>query len=133
MANIFNYPTTTNVLRTDTFDEWKNKTNDIKSHTLYVQSLIGDFNSLTTESKTVVGAFNEIVIDITGIGNDIGDTSAISSGNIANYNEERNFSESDNLVGAINDLNDYLYDKIVKDVSTEKSARDREILIYKIK
>jgi hypothetical protein len=125
MANIFNYPTTTNVLRTDTFDEWKNKTNDIKSHTLYVQSLIGDFNSLTTESKTVVGAFNEIVGDITGIGNDIGDTSAISSGNIANYNEERNFSESDDLVGAINDLNDYLYDKIVKDVSTEKSAREQ--------
>lgn len=124
MANIFNYPTTTNVLRTDTFDEWKNKTNDIKSHTLYVQSLIGDFNNLTTESKTVVGAFNEIVVDITGIGNDIGDTSAISSGNIVNYAEERNFSESDNLVGAINDLNDYLYGKIVRDVSTEKRARE---------
>ena len=125
MANIFNYPTTTNVLRTDTFDEWKNKTNDIKSHTLYVQSLIGDFNSLVTESKTVVGAFNEIVVDITGIGNDIGDISKISNGDIADYNEERNFTESNNLVDSINDLNDYLYDKIVTDVNTEKRAREQ--------
>lgn len=55
----FTYPSIVEVLRTDTFDTWAKKTNEIRDHSLYVQSLLGDFNQLTTDSKTIVGAFNE--------------------------------------------------------------------------
>jgi len=95
----FNYPSTNNVLRTDTFDAWKNKTNELNSHTLYVASLLGDFGNLATNNKTVVGAFNEIHSETDINAARIGDVSTLSS----------NFTAASNLSSAVNDL----YSKVI--------------------
>ena len=90
----FNYPSTNNVLRTDTFDAWKNKTNELNSHTLYVASLLGNFANLDTSNKTVVGAFNEIHSETDTNTANIGDVSSLSSA----------FTSASNLSTAMNNL-----------------------------
>ncbi len=90
----FNYPSTNNVLRTDTFDTWKNKTNELNSHTLYVASLLGDFANLDTNNKTVVGAFNEIHSET--------DTNTANIGDVASLNSA--FTSASNLSTAMNNL-----------------------------
>ena len=90
----FNYPSTNNVLRTDTFDTWKNKTNELNSHTLYVASLLGNFANLNTNNKTVVGAFNEIHSETDTNTANIGDVASLSSA----------FTSASNISSAMNDL-----------------------------
>ena len=90
----FNYPSTNNVLRTDTFDTWKNKTNELNSHTLYVASLLGNFANLNTGNKTVVGAFNEIHSETDTNTANIGDVASLSSA----------FTSASNISSAMNDL-----------------------------
>ena len=90
----FNYPSTNNVLRTDTFDTWKNKTNELNSHTLYVASLLGNFANLNTSNKTVVGAFNEIHSETDTNTANIGDVASLSSA----------FTTASNLSTAMNNL-----------------------------
>lgn len=90
----FNYPTTNNVLRTDTFDAWKNKTNELNSHGLYIESLIGNFNNLNTANKTIVGAFNEIHGET--------DVNTANIGDVASLNSA--YTSASNLSTAMNNL-----------------------------
>ena len=90
----FNYPTTNNVLRTDTFDAWKNKTNQLNSHGLYIESLIGNFNNLNTANKTIVGAFNEIHGET--------DVNTANIGDVASLNSA--YTSASNLSTAMNNL-----------------------------
>tara|TARA_B100001248_G_scaffold262581_1_gene259628 strand:+ start:11735 stop:13411 length:1677 start_codon:yes stop_codon:yes gene_type:complete len=90
----FNYPTTDNVLRTDTFDAWKNKTNQLNSHGLYIESLIGNFNNLNTANKTIVGAFNEIHGET--------DVNTANIGDVASLNSA--YTTASNLSTAMNNL-----------------------------
>ena len=90
----FNYPTTNNVLRTDTFDAWKNKTNQLNSHGLYIESLIGNFNNLNTANKTIVGAFNEIHGET--------DVNTANIGDVASLNSA--YTTASNLSTAMNNL-----------------------------
>ena len=90
----FNYPTTNNVLRTDTFDTWKTKTNQLNSHGLYIESLIGNFNNLNTANKTIVGAFNEIHGET--------DVNTANIGDVASLNSA--YTSATNLSTAMNNL-----------------------------
>ena len=90
----FNYPSTNNVLRTDTFDTWKNKTNQLNSHGLYIESLIGNFNNLNTANKTIVGAFNEIHGET--------DVNTANIGDVASLNSA--YTTASNLSTAMNNL-----------------------------
>ena len=90
----FNYPSTNIVLRTDTFDTWKNKTNQLNSHGLYIESLIGNFNNLNTTNKTIVGAFNEIHGET--------DVNTANIGDVASLNSA--YTTASNLSTAMNNL-----------------------------
>jgi hypothetical protein len=109
----FNYPSTNNVLRTDTFDTWKTKTNELNSHTLYVASLLGDFAGLNTNNKTVVGAFNEIHSETDTNTANIGDVASLSSA----------FTSASNLSTAMNNLYTTSTNYTNSQVSSEASAR----------
>lgn len=109
----FNYPSTNNVLRTDTFDTWKTKTNELNSHTLYVASLLGDFAGLNTNNKTVVGAFNEIHSETDTNTANIGDVASLSSA----------FTSASNLSTAMNNLYTTSTNYTNTQVSSEASAR----------
>ena len=45
------YPTLVSVLNTDTFEEWRKKTNSIITFNESVRTNIGDLNLLSTEDK----------------------------------------------------------------------------------
>ncbi len=109
----FNYPSTNNVLRTDTFDTWKNKTNELNSHTLYVASLLGDFAGLNTNNKTVVGAFNEIHSETDTNTANIGDVASLSSA----------FTSASNLSTAMNNLYTTSTNYTDTQVANEASSR----------
>jgi hypothetical protein len=54
------YPEINEVLQTDTFENWRNKTNKIKLHSDYIEVVFGDWAGLkTTNKNTFVGSLNE--------------------------------------------------------------------------
>ena len=108
----FTYPSLTQVIRTDTFDTWANKTNEIRGHSLYVQALIGDFNELNTDSKNIVGAFNE--------------HETLINKNIENIGPLPNLYdvyEGANIVESINNAYDTLINYVDTEVANEASLR----------
>ena len=55
------YPTLVSVLTTDTFEEWRKKTNSMILHTEAGRQNIGDLGLLNTDSKvSIVNAINEV-------------------------------------------------------------------------
>ena len=112
------YPNLTenSVLRTDTFDTWKNKTNVLNNHSSYVESLLGNFELLDTAAGTVVNAFNEIHSEVNLNTARIGDVSSLNS----------TFSTSSNLVSAANDLwassVSYTNTQVASETSSRESA-----------
>jgi hypothetical protein len=76
------------VLSTDSIDQWRSKTNDISTN-------LGDVDSLTTTSQTVIGAINELdgeQGELTGL------VTANKSNLVAAVNEIK--TDFDNLSGA---------------------------------
>lgn len=108
----FTYPSLTQVIRTDTFDVWATKTNEIRDHALYVQALVGDFNGLSTDSKTVVGAFNE---HETLINTNISNIGPLGSIDIAYAGA--------NLVESLNNAHDVSVAYTDSEVLSEKNSR----------
>ncbi len=108
----FTYPSLTQVIRTDTFDTWANKTNSIRDHALYVQALVGDFNGLSTDSKTVVGAFNE---HETHINTNIANIGPLGSIDVA--------YAGSNIVESLNNVHDVL--EAYTDTEVQKEKLDR--------
>jgi hypothetical protein len=54
------YPEINEVLQTDTFEDWRNKTNKIKLHSDYIEVIFGNWSGLKTSNKnTFVGSLNE--------------------------------------------------------------------------
>ena len=112
------YPNLTenSVLRTDTFDTWKNKTNVLNNHSSYVESLLGNFELLDTAASTVVNAFNEIHSEVNLNTAKIGDVSSLNS----------TFSTSSDLVSAANDLwassVSYTNTQVASEASSRESA-----------
>ena len=109
----FTYPSLTQVIRTDTFDVWATKTNEIRDHALYVQALVGDFNGLSTDSKTVVGAFNE---HETLINTNISNIGPLGSIDVAYAGA--------NLVESLNNAHDVSVAYTDSEVLSEKNSRN---------
>ena len=108
------YPTLVSVLTTDTFEEWRKKTNSMISHTEAGKDNIGDLSLLSTEDKfSIVNAINEVhnEIDLTGIS--IGDLTLLNS----------DISAVD-LVSAINKNYEYQKNNTDTQISTEKTNRE---------
>lgn len=54
------YPEINEVLQTDTFEDWRNKTNKIKLHSDYIEVVFGNWSGLKTTNKdTFVSSLNE--------------------------------------------------------------------------
>jgi hypothetical protein len=54
------YPEINEVLQTDTFEDWRNKTNKIKLHSDYIEVIFGNWSGLKTTNKdTFVNSLNE--------------------------------------------------------------------------
>jgi len=54
------YPEINEVLQTDTFEDWRNKTNKIKLHSDYIEVVFGNWSGLKTTNKdTFVNSLNE--------------------------------------------------------------------------
>lgn len=55
------YPTLVSVIQTDTFEEWRVKTNSMIAHTEAAAQNVGNLNFLNTDGQsTIVDAINEV-------------------------------------------------------------------------
>jgi hypothetical protein len=108
------YPTLVSVLNTDTFEEWRKKTNSMILHTEAGRQNIGDLGLLNTDSKvTIVNAINEVDSHADENTQTIGNLSLLKS----------DISAVD-LVTAIN--NNYDWQKINTDSQIDKEVIDRK-------
>ena len=108
------YPTLVSVLTTDTFEEWRKKTNSMILHTEAGRQNIGDLGLLNTDSKvSIVNAINEVVAHADQNTQNIGNLSLLNS----------DISDVD-LVSAIN--NNYDWQKINTDSQIDKEVIDRK-------
>ena len=108
------YPTLVSVLNTDTFEEWRKKTNSMIVHTEAGKENIGDLGLLSTDDKfSIVNAINEVDNNT--------DTNTQSIGNLTLL--ESDISAVD-LVSAIN--NNYSWQKTNTDSQIDKEVIDRK-------
>ena len=108
------YPTLVNVLPSDTFEQWRIKTNSVMAHAEAGAVNLGNVNFLTTDAKTsVVDAINEV--------NSHSDQNSILIGNLDNLKVE--IKKSD-LVTSINEHFDYQVSNTNTQVTTERTARE---------
>jgi len=108
------YPTLVSVLTTDTFEEWRKKTNSMILHTEAGRQNIGDLGLLNTDSKvSIVNAINEVDAHADQNTQNIGNLSLLNS----------DISAVD-LVSAIN--NNYDWQKINTDSQIDKEVIDRK-------
>ena len=108
------YPTLVSVLTTDTFEEWRKKTNSMISHTEAGKENIGDLGLLSTDDKfSIVNAINEVDAHVDANTQIIGNLSLLKS----------DISAVD-LVSAIN--NNYDYQKKNTDDQIDKEVIDRK-------
>ena len=108
------YPTLVSVLNTDTFEEWRKKTNSMISHTEAGKENIGDLGLLSTDDKfSIVNAINEVDAHVDANTQIIGNLSLLKS----------DISAVD-LVSAIN--NNYDYQKKNTDDQIDKEVIDRK-------
>ena len=107
------YPKLEPVLTTDTFEEWRKKTNSMIVHTEAGKENIGDLGLLSTDDKfSIVNAINEVDNNT--------DTNTQSIGNLTLL--ESDISAVD-LVSAIN--NNYSWQKTNTDSQIDKEVIDR--------
>jgi hypothetical protein len=108
------YPTLVNVLPSDTFEQWRIKTNSIMTHAESAAVNLGNLNFLTTDAKSsAVDAINEV--------NSHSDANAALIGNLDNLKVE--IKKSD-LVTSINEHFDYQVSNTNTQVTTERTARE---------
>tara|TARA_E500000331_G_C17264317_1_gene716545 strand:+ start:839 stop:2290 length:1452 start_codon:yes stop_codon:yes gene_type:complete len=108
------YPTLISVLTTDTFEQWRQKTNSMISHTEAGKENIGDLSLLSTEDKfSIVNAINEVHNEVDSTGISIGDLTLLNS----------DISAVD-LVSAINKNYEYQKNNTGTQISTEKTNRE---------
>jgi hypothetical protein len=108
------YPTLVNVLPSDTFEQWRIKTNSVMAHAEAGAVNLGNVNFLTTDAKTnAVDAINEV--------NSHSDANAALIGNLDNLKVE--IKKSD-LVTSINEHFDYQISNTNTQVTTERTARE---------
>jgi len=108
------YPTLVNVLPSDTFEQWRIKTNSVMAHAEAGAVNLGNVNFLTTDAKTsVVDAINEV--------NSHSDQNSILIGNLDNLKVE--IKKSD-LVTSINEHFDFQVSNTNTQVTTERTARE---------
>ena len=108
------YPKLEPVLTTDTFEEWRKKTNSMISEIEAGKENIGDLSLLSTEDKfSIVNAINEVHNEVDSIGIYIGDLTLLNS----------DISAVD-LVSAINKNYEYQKNNTDTQISTEKTNRE---------
>lgn len=108
------YPTLVNVLPSDTFEQWRIKTNSVMAHAEAGAVNLGNVNFLTTDAKSsAVDAINEV--------NSHSDQNSILIGNLDNLKVE--IKKSD-LVTSINEHFDYQVSNTNTQVTTERTARE---------
>ena len=108
------YPTLVNVLPSDTFEQWRIKTNSVMAHAEASVVNLGNVNFLTTDAKSsAVDAINEV--------NSHSDQNSALIGNLDNLKVE--IKKSD-LVTSINEHFDYQVSNTNTQVTNEKNARE---------
>jgi len=124
------YPTTSEVLRTDTFDSWATKTNQNRASLLYTQNLIGADDGLNTTAQNVVGAVNEVKTKTDNVETLVGNLTDIDASyrgtSISNTIESLHVKLSGDLSGqidsSVNALNQTLTQSLNNVNSTLTSA-----------
>lgn len=91
------YPTLVDVITSDTFEEWRKKTNSMIAHAQASQSNLGTLSFLSTDAQTTaVDAINEVHTDANNALTSIGSLSALTTP-----------EPHDTLVNALNSLHDF--------------------------
>lgn len=111
----YDFPATFDVLRTDTFDSWATKTNQLRADVLFIQSIIGNGNLNTSNTNSLIDAINEVK---TGIGS--GDTANSTIGSLTDLYD---IVEGATVVASINKTKDYV-DTTTSGFKTEVQIND---------
>lgn len=113
------YPTLVNVLPSDTFEQWRIKTNSLMAHSNASAVNLGNINFLNTDAKSsAVDAINEV--------NTHADANSALIGDLANLNAL--IKEAD-IVTTINSHFDYQISNTASKIQIEADARTAEDLI----
>ena len=110
------YPSLVDVLQTDTFEEWRVKTNKLKVYAEAAAANIGNLAFLETDAQsTIVDAINEV--------NTHTDTNTRNIGNMSNLDDENRGWRRENLVDTINAENKWSVEYTDDEVEKERNAR----------
>lgn len=104
------------MLQTDTFEEWRVKTNNLKVYAEAATANIGNLAFLETDAQsTIVDAINEV--------NTHTDTNTRNIGNMSNLDPENRGWKRENLVDTINAENQWSVEYTDDEVEKERNAR----------
>jgi len=110
------YPSLVDVLQTDTFEEWRVKTNNLKVYAEAAAANIGNLAFLETDAQsTIVDAINEV--------NTHTDINTRNIGNMSNLDPENRGWRRENLVDTINAENQWSVEYTDDEVEKERNAR----------
>ena len=110
------YPSLVDVLTTDTFEEWRVKTNNLKVYAEAAAANIGNLAFLETDAQsTIVDAINEV--------NTHTDINTRNIGNMSTLDPENRGWRRDNLVDTINAENQWSVEYTDDEVEKERDAR----------
>jgi hypothetical protein len=110
------YPSLVDVLTTDTFEEWRVKTNNFKAYAEAAAANIGNLAFLETDAQsTIVDAINEV--------NTHTDINTRNIGNMSTLDPENRGWRRDNLVDTINAENQWSVEYTDDEVEKERNAR----------
>lgn len=110
------YPSLVDVLTTDTFEEWRVKTNNLKAYAEAAAANIGNLAFLETDAQsTIVDAINEV--------NTHTDINTRNIGNMSTLDPENRGWRRDNLVDTINAENQWSVEYTDDEVEKERDAR----------
>jgi hypothetical protein len=110
------YPSLVDVLTTDTFEEWRVKTNNLKAYAEAAAANIGNLAFLETDAQsTIVDAINEV--------NTHTDINTRNIGNMSTLDPENRGWRRDNLVDTINAENQWSVEYTDDEVEKERNAR----------
>lgn len=110
------YPSLVDVLTTDTFEEWRVKTNNLKAYAEAAAANIGNLAFLETDAQsTIVDAINEV--------NTHTDINTRNIGNMSALDPENRGWRRDNLVDTINAENQWSVEYTDDEVEKERDAR----------
>jgi hypothetical protein len=110
------YPSLVDVLTTDTFEEWRVKTNKVKVYAEAVAANIGNLAFLETDAQsTIVDAINEV--------NTHTDINTRNIGNMSTLDPQSRGWKKDNLVDTINAENQWSVEYTDTEVGKERDAR----------